>query len=578
MKKYHSLKRLSKMTLPYFNIIFFAAVFALIVNAAQLIKPYILKIIIDDFLIGHKEEIGIYSINFMAVLYIVVIFIASFFSYSQQLLMNKASQNILFNLRKEIFKHIQHLSLSYLDKCSSGKLITRSTNDVEALNEFFTTVLISLFKDIFLLIGIIFMMLKLDVKLAFISFTLVPIIIIITFFTKNMINENFRKIKSIIGKINGFFAENIAGIRLVRIFHCEKEKIKEFKELNKAYLNSTELQIKLNSLLGPVIEVLETASISILIWYSMGGIKNGILHLGILYAFTNYIKQFFGPISEIADNYTTIQSALVSADRIFELLDEKDSLENIEVGLNIDSFKGNIEFKNVWFSYNDNDWILKDVSFKISAGETAALVGSTGSGKTTILSLLSRFYEIQKGEIFIDGINIKDISLKSLRKNIAIVLQDVFLFSGNIENNITLNSRISSETALNALRLSCADSFVSELPDKIHEKVNEGGNTFSAGQRQLLSFARAIAHNPSILVMDEATANIDTNTELLLQKSIENISKSRTTLIVAHRLSTIRNADKIIVLDKGCIMEIGNHDMLLKNGTYYKSLYEAQYS
>lgn len=572
----HSVIRLLKMTKPYLKFIIFAAICVILVNAAELLKPYILKVIIDDFLINHKPESGLYSIASMGVSYLLVIAVSSFLTVAQVNLMNYAGQEIISKLRKKVFTHIQHFPLSLLDKFSSGRLVTRATNDIEALNEMFTEVLINLFKDVFLIIGIVIVMFKMNVVLALISFTVLPFIFLITFYFKNKIKSNFRIMKALIGRINGFYAENISGMKLVQIFHREDEKSTEFQDLNNEYFKSTIFQVKMNSVFRPAIEIFQTVAIALLIWYGMGKILDNTLELGVLYAFTNYIKQFFEPINDLAENYNTIQSAVVSADRVFELLDQEESLEDLDVGLSIDRFNGEIEFKNVWFAYNAEDWILKDVSFRINRGETAAFVGATGAGKTTIISLISRFYNIQKGEILIDGINIKNIKLRDLRKNVSVILQDVFLFAGDIKKNIRLNSDISDDEVVKALKLSYSDSFIEELPNKMEEAVMERGSTFSAGQRQLLSFARAIAHNPAILVLDEATANIDTKTELLIQKSIENISKDRTTLIIAHRLSTIRNADKIIVLKNGKIIEIGKHAELLENKGYYYELNNVQ--
>lgn len=342
--------------------------------------------------------------------------------------------------------------------------------------------------------------------------------------------------------------------------------------MNDEYFKATLFQVWMNSFLKPASDVFQSLAVAILIWYGMSKISDQTLSIGVLYAFTTYIKQFFNPISDMADNYTTIQSALVSADRIFELLDQKENLEDLDLGIGIDHFEGNIEFKNVWFSYNDNDWILKDISFTLTKGQTAAFVGETGAGKTTIISLISGFYKVQKGEILIDHININDIKKRDLRRNIAVVLQDVFLFSGTIEKNITLNDNISKEIIEKALDVSHAKEIIKGFKGGINEPVMERGSTFSSGQTQLLSFARAIAHNPSILVLDEATANIDTETEILIQKAVDNITKEKTTLIIAHRLSTIRNADIIIVLKHGEILEMGNHDSLMESGGYYKDL------
>lgn len=574
LHKKQTLKRLLLQTIPHLKKIILAVFCVLIVNSAQLAKPYILKLVIDDFLMKGRAGSGFYTITSMGILYFIVVFLGGLFSFSQVNLINKAGQEILLGLRSKVFNTIQLLPLSYLDKNSSGRLITRATNDVEALSEMYTDVIISLFKDVFLLIGIIYTMFSLNVKLASIALSVVPVMFFLVFLLKKKIKENFTNMKSLIGRINGFMAENISGMKIVQIFRGEKEKRKEFLELNDAYFKTTIFQVWLNSFLKPAADVFQSLAVAILIFYGMGKIGNHALEIGVLYAFTTYIKQFFNPIADLADNYTTIQSALVSADRIFELIDQEPILENLDKGIDMKHINGNIEFKNVWFSYNDKDWVLKNVCFKLQKGQTAAFVGETGAGKTTIISLVTGFYKIQKGEILIDGVNINDIKPRDLRKNIAVVLQDVFLFSGNIEKNITLNDDISKDRVIKALEISCASDFVNSLPNGISEAVMERGSTFSAGQRQLLSFARAIAHDPSIFVLDEATANIDTQTEQLIQKAIENVTNDRTTLIIAHRLSTIRNADKIIVLKHGEIIEMGNHAELVKKNGYYKNMLE----
>lgn len=569
-----SLRRLLKLTLPHINKIILAALCVLLVNSAQLIKPYILKIVIDDFLVKKSPQWGFHSIKAMAFIYFAVVILGGLFTFSQANLINKAGQEIMRTLRHNVFQTIQLLPLSYLDKTSSGRLITRATNDVEALSEMYTDVIISLFQDIFLLIGIIYVMITLNVKLALISFSVVPVMFFIVFMLKKKIKDNFTNMKSLIGKINGFMAENISGMRIIQIFKGEREKKREFLNLNDAYFKTTLFQVRLNSILRPAADIFQNLAVAIIIWYGMGKIANKTLEIGVLYAFTTYIKQFFAPIADLADSYTTIQSALVSADRIFELLDQESELENLEKGIKMDRLEGNIEFKNVWFSYNNKDWVLKNISFTLKKGETGAFVGETGAGKTTIISLISGFYDIQKGEILIDGVNIKYIKKKDLRRNVSVVLQDVFLFSGDIKNNITLNDEIDNKTIDMSLGASCALDFVNGLPDGINHAVMERGSTFSAGEKQLLAFARAIAHNPSIFVLDEATANIDTHTEVLIQKAIENVTKNRTTIIIAHRLSTIRNADKIIVLKHGEIVEVGNHGELIKKDGYYKKMLE----
>jgi ATP-binding cassette subfamily B protein len=570
--KGRSLGRLLKLTRPHLGKISLAALCVLLVNAAQLVKPYILKLVIDDFLVGHAVQKGLYSITFMGIAYFLVVMLGGLFSVGQANIINRAGQEIMRTLRSRVFKTIQLLPLSYLDKTSSGRLITRATNDVEALSEMYTDVIINLFKDVFLLAGIVYTMVMLNVSLALVSFSVVPLMFIIVFLLRNKIESNFSKMKALIGRINGFMAESISGMKVIQIFRGEKEKKDEFLELNGAYFKTTLFQVRLNSFLRPAAGIFQNLSVALLIWYGMGKISGGVLEIGVLYAFTTYIRQFFDPISDLADNYTTIQSALVSADRIFELLDQEDTLEDLDSGREMEHIRGDIEFRNVWFAYDGGDWVLRDVSFKLKKGETAAFVGETGAGKTTIISLVSGFYKVQKGEILIDGINIDDIRKRDLRRNVAVVLQDVFLFSGDIKNNVTLNNDIDDEAVYKALETSCALDFVNSLPGSTREPVMERGNTLSSGQRQLLSFARAVAHDPSIFVLDEATANIDTHTEKLIQKAVENAAKGRTTLIIAHRLSTIRNADRIIVLKHGEIVEKGTHEELTLLGGYYKNM------
>ncbi|MFL0193979.1 ABC transporter ATP-binding protein [Clostridium sp. WILCCON 0269] len=572
--KYHntSLVKLLKLAKPHLNKIIIAAICALIVNLTQIAKPYILKLVIDDFLVKNIFRNGLYSIPFMAFLYLATALLGSFTSFAQENLINKSGQAIIKDLRIRAFKTIQFLPLHYLDKISSGRLITRATNDVEALSEMYTDVIINLFKDFFLLIGIIYAMLMLSMKLTLISFSVIPMMAFILILLKKKIKTNFLNVKNLIGRINGFMAENISGMKIIQIFRAEKEKKKEFLELNDSYFKTTSLQVHLNSLLKPGTDFFQSITIAILLFYGINKISDHSIDLGVIYAFTTYIKQFFNPIADLADQYTTIQSALVSADRIFELLDEENTLEDLDEGIDMKNIEGNIEFRNVWFAYNDKDWVLKGVSFKLNKGETAAFVGETGAGKTTIISLINRFYKIQKGEILIDGININNIKLKDLRKSISVVLQDVFLFSGNIKSNITLYDNIDDEQFNKALNVSCANKFVGSFENGIREPVMEKGSTLSAGQRQLISFARAIAHNPSIFVLDEATSNVDTQTEKLIQEAIDNMAKNRTTLIIAHRLSTIKNADKIIVMKNGEIIEIGSHNELIKKDSLYKEL------
>ena len=575
MVKRGTFGRLLLLTKPYHHYVIWAVVCVLLVNGAQLLKPYILKFVIDDFLVGRKNQTIGYSILSMGILYFMIVLAGGIFSIIQSYLMNKLSQSIMKEVRGQVFKIIQYLPLSQIDQLSSGRLITRATNDVEALSDLYTNVLINLFKDCFLLIGIIAAMLLMNVELALISFSVVPIMFILVFMLKKKIKENFTRMKHYIGQINGFMAENISGMALIQLYQAEKEKLKEFLALNEQYFKTTVYQVQLNSLLRPASDVFQTLAVAFLLTFALGKIENLTLEVGVLYAFTTYIKQFFAPISDLAENYTTIQSALVSADRIFELVDQKDQMEELEEGLSIPILKGEVEFKHVWFAYTGEEWILKDVSFKINAGEIGAFVGETGAGKTTIISLISGFYPVTRGEILVDGVNINEYKLSELRRKVVVVLQDVFLFAGSLRDNITLNDEIEDSIIHEALKASCAQTFINALPNQLEERVREHGSAFSAGQKQLLSFARALAHQPTILVLDEATANIDTQTEQVIQEAILNVTKDRTTLIIAHRLSTIRQANQIIVLKEGRVVETGNHEQLIKQSGYYARLIQS---
>jgi ATP-binding cassette subfamily B protein len=559
---------------PYSLLLVGSMLLALLIIASELISPYITKVIIDDYIVANNMK---YSIEFLGGLYLCAVLLGAIFNYIQVYLLNTMGQNIIHNIRIELFSHIENMPMRFFDTNSSGRIMTRATNDVEALNELYSGVIVALFKDVFMLIGIVAVMVRMSLSLALVSFSIIPIIVIVTFRYNKKARKNFKKVRALIANINGFFAENISGMKLVQIFNRERAKYKEFEALNKQYNEASITEVTLVALFKPASELINSLAIALIIWYCSGKIFNSTLEIGLLYAFITYIKKFFGPINDLADKYNTIQSGTVSAERIFELLDNDEGLEDMHRGISLNEIKGDIEFKNVWFAYKGEDWVLKDISFKVNQGETAAFVGATGSGKSTIINLIGRFYEIQRGEILIDGINIKDIKLIDLRRFIAVVMQDVFLFSGDIKSNIRLNNEeIEDSEVIAASKYANADEFIEELPGKYEEEVKERGCTLSSGQRQLLSFARAIAFKPSILVLDEATANIDTESEKMIQKSLNKISKDRTTLVIAHRLSTIKDADKIIVIHKGIIREMGNHDELLDKKGIYRKLYEMQ--
>ncbi|HKL12824.1 MAG TPA: ABC transporter ATP-binding protein [Halanaerobiales bacterium] len=499
-------------------------------------------------------------------------------NYLQIYLLNKTTQKIIYNMRQEIFSHLQKMSLSYFDKNPVGRLVTRVTNDTETLNEMYTNVLVNLFRDIFIIIGIVIIMFRLNVKLSLVSFVIVPIVIVAAFIFRSYARDAYRMVRIKLAKINSSLSENISGMKIVQIFNQEKRKLKEFISINEEYFDASMRQIKIFAIFRPSMDLMYSFALALLIWY--GGIRvyNEVLQFGVLFAFINYIQKFFRPINDLSEKYNMLQSAMASSERIFKILDTEVDIKEPEEPTPLSTnINGKVEFKDVWFAYEENEWVLKNINFTISPGQTVALVGATGAGKTSIINLISRFYDIQKGEILIDNTNIQDIKKSELREKIGVVLQDVFLFTGNIGSNISLNADIKREKIKETAEYVNADKFISKLSNKYEHEVKERGSTLSAGQKQLLAFARALAFDPDILVLDEATANIDTETEMLIQDALEKLTADRTTIVIAHRLSTIQHADKILVLHKGHIKERGTHqELLAKEGLYY-NLYQLQY-
>lgn len=512
-------------------------------------------------------------------IFFITVIIASILNYYQTNLLQYTGQHIIFNIRQEMFQHLSRMSMSFFDRNPVGRLVVRLTSDTEAVNQLYSQVIVNLFKDIAILLGIVIIMLNLSVKLTLLTFTVIPILVIITFWFKIVVRKAQRRARVLLSTLNSYLAENLSGIRITQLFTREQRQYDQFEHHNQEYYKAGLRGSTINSIFQPTIGFVGHLAIALIIWY--GGIRviDGSITFGIVFAFTQYVTLFFKPLMSLAEKYNQIQTAMVGAERIFDMLDEKPEIEDSPNPKPLPAnVKGEIRFENVWFAYRGEDWVLRDINFTIRPGQSIAFVGATGAGKSSIIQLINRFYDIQKGRILIDGINIKDIPLKELRRCISIVQQDVFLFTGNIASNIRLNhEEITDEQVYEASRMVNMDQYVKNLPMKYETTLGERGVNLSLGQRQLLSFARAIVFKPQILILDEATSNIDTETEIMVQNALKRISVDRTTMIVAHRLSTIQHADQIIVMHKGKVREIGNHAELLEKKGYYYRLYELQY-
>lgn len=517
------------------------------------------------------------GIQRIAIVYLIVLLASFVCNCLQTWLLQLTGQNIIYNIRQEVFEHIHNLSLRFFDITPVGRIVTRVTNDVESLNEMYTNILVKLFKNIVKIIGLAVVMLSINIRMSMYAFILLPFIIFLTFLFKKISRATYRIARTKLTAINTYLSEHISGMKLIQIFAREQEKLKEFEGKSKELYRANYREMMVFAIFRPSIYMLSVIALVIIIWVGGNSYLSGMISMGTLYIFIQYIGSFFEPIQEIAEQFSTLQSAMASAEKIFTILDEEIIVENPELPVELPEVKGRIEFKNVWFAYIGEEWILKDVSFVIEPGQKVAFVGATGAGKSSILNLIGRYYDIQKGEILIDGVNIKELSIDQLRAAIGQVQQDVFVFTGDIKSNIRLKSEeISDETVMEAARYVNADAFIQKLSHGYDEAVTERGATLSAGQRQLLSFARTLAFNPRILVMDEATANIDTETEQLIQEALEKLMTNRTTIMVAHRLSTIQHADQIMVMHKGRIRESGTHQELLQENGIYKKLYELQ--
>ena len=575
MNKKSSTMRLIAYMKPYAHWVIFALLLVLGLTAFDLYRPMLVGDAIDTFGANGDYDVIIAT----AIKYAVVLALSFAFNIAQTWILQKTGQNIILQMRKDLYRHIQSLGSRYFDITPVGKLVTRVTNDVEALNEMYSGILVQLFRNIVKIVGLAGVMLVLDVRLAAISFVLMPLVIGLTVLCQKIARNIYRLYRTRLTDINTFLSEHLSGMKIIQIFGRQERKFEEFHDKNTKLYKAFYREMLMYAVFRPLIYILSILSLMIVLWFGSRNVFDEIISVGTLYIFSNYIRSFFDPIQELAEQFSTLQSSIASAEKIFTVMDEDEFIPEVENPKQPDKIIGKIEFDHVWFAYDGENYVLKDVSFVINPGEKVAFVGATGAGKSSILNLIGRYYDIQKGHIYIDGIDIRQLSKKKLRSAIGQMQQDVFIFEGDVAYNIRLNDDdITDAQVKAAAEYVNASHFIEKLSQGYHEPVTERGATFSAGERQLLSFARTLAHNPSILVMDEATANIDTETEILIQEALEKLMDGRTTIMVAHRLSTIQHADCIMVMHKGRICERGTHRELLEQDGIYRKLYELQIS
>lgn len=579
-------RRLFRYLAPYKRQVVIALSLTIVLNLVRQIGPLLTKWAIDDYVApATRGALAIDSafngIAFLAIAYVVSLAITLGVGYFQDVLLNTIGQRVMYDLREEIFRKLQTIEVAFYDTNPVGRLITRLTTDVDSLNELFTSGLVEVLGDIVLIAGALGMLFYFNWKLAIVSLLVVPLLFAATSWFRRGAREGFRQVRTKIARLNAFTQEHISGAQVVQLFNREKKALDQFSEINASHRQANLDTIFYYAVFYPLVNLISAVGIAAIVWYGGGQVIQNALTVGTLVAFLQYTQRLWQPIQDISDKYNIFQAAVVASERVFRLLDTPDKIESpahSRLPATGERSLGRIEFRNVWFAYKEEDWVLKDISFVVEPGQSVAFVGATGSGKTTITNLLMRFYDIQRGQISLDGVDIRQWDLHKLRENFAVVLQDVFLFSGDVATNIRLgNEAISDERVEWAATEVHAASFIEKLPERFATKVRERGAGFSVGQKQLISFARALAFDPRILVLDEATSSIDTETEQLIQQAIERVMSGRTSIIIAHRLSTIQRVDKIIVLHKGEIREMGDHQKLLaERGVYYK-LYQLQY-
>ena len=537
------------------------------------IRPILIQYTFDNFVTKHNAPM---LLN-MTMILIGLLTLEAVMQFSDSFLTNRLGQNIIKDLRIQLYKHISGLRLKYYDNTPIGTLVTRAVSDTEVIADMFSDGLISIIGDLLKLFVILGVMLFLNYRLTLIVLIPIPVLLFATYIFKKSVAASFQDVRTQVARLNAFVQEHITGMNIVQIFNREKAEMNKFDEINTKHRDANIRSIMAYSIFFPVVEILSSTSLGLLVWWGGREILQSVTSMGQLVEFIMFLNMMFRPIRQLADRFNTLQMGMVSSDRVFKVLDTNEIIEN-KGTRTATQINGNVELKNVWIAYNNEDWVLKDVSFSVKEGETVALVGATGAGKSSIINLLNRFYEYNKGSITIDGIDVRDYELSSLRKNIGVVLQDVFLFSDSLANNISLNNpEITREKIIESAKIVGAHEFISKLPNGYDYNAMERGAMLSVGQRQLISFIRAYVYNPRILVLDEATSSIDTESEKLIQNAIEILTKGRTSIIIAHRLATIQKADKIIVMDKGEIIEMGNHQQLLKQNGQYKRLFELQF-
>ncbi len=537
------------------------------------VRPILIQYTFDHFVAIHNP---VMLFN-MTIILVALLILEAFMQFADSFLTNRLGQNIIKDLRIQLYTHITSLRLKYYDNTPIGTLVTRAVSDIEVVSDMFSDGLISIIGDLLKLFVILGVMLFLNYRLTLIILIPIPFLLIATYIFKKSVAASFQDVRTQVARLNAFVQEHITGMNIVQIFNREKEESKKFDEINTQHRDANIRSIKAYSIFFPVVEILSSTSLGLLVWWGGKEILHHITSMGELVEFIMFLNMMFRPIRQLADRFNTLQMGMVSSERVFKVLDTREIIENKGI-TNAEQINGNIEIKNLWFAYNNEDWVLRNISFTVKQGETVALVGATGAGKSSIINLLNRFYEYNKGSITIDGINVRDYELSSLRQNIGVVLQDVFLFSDSLANNISLNNPgITRQKIIEAAKTVGAHQFISKLPNTYNYNAMERGAMLSVGQRQLISFIRAYVYNPKILVLDEATSSIDTESEKLIQNAIDILTKNRTSIIIAHRLATIQKADKIIVMAQGEIIETGTHQELLKLNGQYKRLFELQF-